>query len=181
VPEVFDVSGADIVMERAAGPTMLDYLGRRPWALGAQARQLARLHGLVHQAPADGPALPLPFGYCERDRHVLLHRDLHPKNVVLTRNGPMIIDWEGAAHGPAIADVAMTWAIIRVSEVPGPRIEAATMRALRMAFTRAFLRAAGPVDDDWRMTAIRLRLADPKVLPSEAARLEKLHRITLGY
>ena len=43
VPEVFDVSGADIVMERAAGPTMLDVLGRRPWTLRAHARELARL------------------------------------------------------------------------------------------------------------------------------------------
>src|SRR5215472_13478770 len=46
VPEVFDVSGSDIVMERAVGPTMLDALGSRPWTLRAQARELARLHGL---------------------------------------------------------------------------------------------------------------------------------------
>jgi len=44
VPEVFDVSGADIVMARATGPTMLDLLGARPWTVGAQARLLARLH-----------------------------------------------------------------------------------------------------------------------------------------
>lgn len=52
VPAVFDVSAADIVMERVAGPTMLDLLGRRPWTVRAQARLLARLHGLVHQVPA---------------------------------------------------------------------------------------------------------------------------------
>ena len=38
VPEVFDVSGHDIVMERVAGPTMLEAVGRRPWTAGAQAR-----------------------------------------------------------------------------------------------------------------------------------------------
>src|ERR1700729_1203549 len=53
-PEVFEVDGSDIVMERATGPTMLDVLGRRPWTLRRQARLLARLHETVHQAP------PLP-------------------------------------------------------------------------------------------------------------------------
>ena len=51
VPEVFEISGSDIVMERATGPTMLDVMGRRPWTVRKQARLLARLHGLVHQAP----------------------------------------------------------------------------------------------------------------------------------
>ena len=54
VPEVFEVAGSDIVMERVTGPTMLDVLGRRPWTLRRQARLLARLHETVHQAP------PLP-------------------------------------------------------------------------------------------------------------------------
>src|ERR1700761_5987177 len=65
VPEVFDVAGADIVMERAVGPTMLDVLGRRPWTIRAHARLLARLHELVHQVPASGLAgfaLRSPFG-----------------------------------------------------------------------------------------------------------------------
>src|ERR1700677_3711192 len=44
VPEVFEVSGPDIVMERADGPTMLEELGRRPWTARRQARLLARLH-----------------------------------------------------------------------------------------------------------------------------------------
>src|ERR1700761_1436404 len=59
VPKVFDVSGTDIVMERAAGPTMLELVGRRPWTAREQARLLARLHGLVHQVPASGLSPPL--------------------------------------------------------------------------------------------------------------------------
>jgi aminoglycoside phosphotransferase (APT) family kinase protein len=178
VPEVFDVSGADIVMERAAGPTMLDVIARRPWTVRAQAGLLARLHDLVHQVPASGLHglfLPSPFEtikYSEGD--VLLHRDLHPQNVILTPGGPMIIDWEGAARGPAIADIAMTWVIIGFSDIPGPRLRAVAARGVQAALTRSFVRAAGPIDDSWRLTAIRRRLADPNLLPSEAARLEKL-------
>ena len=178
VPEVFDVSGPDIVMERAVGPTMLDAFGRRPWTFRAQAGLLARLHGLVHQVPASalhGLDLPAPFGTSEPgEGDVLLHRDLHPQNVVLTPGGPMIIDWEGAARGPAIADVAMTWVIVRFSDVPGPRLQALAARGVQAAFTRSFVRAAGPVDDSWRLTVIQRRLADPNLLPAEVARLEKL-------
>src|SRR5580704_17294327 len=107
VPEVFDVSGCDIVMERAVGPTMLDVVARRPLKLRTHARLLARLHGIVHQVPASGLAgLALRTHRGEAapaDGDVLLHRDLHPLNVILTEAGPMIIDWEGASHGPAVA------------------------------------------------------------------------------
>lgn len=179
VPEVFDVSGADIVMERAAGPTMLDVVGRRPWTFRAHARELARLHNLVHQVPAAdlaGLALRSAFGPEPGDDHVLLHTDLHPQNVILTGTGPMIIDWEGASYGPAIIDVALTWVIVGYSDAPGSRIEAAVLRTFQAAFTRAFVRAAGPLDESARHTAIRLRMVDPNVRPWEALRMERLLR-----
>jgi Ser/Thr protein kinase RdoA (MazF antagonist) len=155
VPEVFDVSGADIVMARAAGPTMVDVLIRRPWTVGGQARLLARLHDQVHAAPALD-WLPAPFGDgAESGAAVLLHRDLHPMNVILTADGPQIIDWEGAARGPAVADVAMTWVIVAFSQVRLPRLEAVATRTLQAMFTRAFLRAAGPLDQHWRQAIVR--------------------------
>lgn len=179
VPEVFDVSGSDIVMERAVGPTMLDAVARRPWTFRSHARLLARLHDLVHQVPAAslaGLALWSPFGDGPPDDdHVLLHTGLHPQNVILTGTGPVIIDWEGASYGPAMVDVALTWVIVRYSEIPpAPRVQVVVMRAFQGAFTRSFVRAAGPVDESWRHTALRLRLADPHTLPTEAVRLERL-------
>ena len=172
VPEVFAVSGPDIVMERADGPTMLEALGRRPWTLRGQARLLARLHHLVHQVPAM-PGLRTPCGYEDRDRHVLVHRDLHPLNVILTPAGPVIIDWEGAASAPAVYDVALTWAILGFSDVPDEGLKAMLIRSLQAAFTRTFVRAAGPIDETWRAMAVRHRLADPNTLPTERARLER--------
>ncbi|MCW2933387.1 MAG: hypothetical protein JWM19_4349 [Actinomycetia bacterium] len=174
VPGVFDVSGPDIVMERAVGPTMLDFVGRRPWTVRTQARSLARIHGLVHQVPASGLPLPCFAAIEPGDSDVLLHRDLHPQNVILTQNGPVLIDWEGAARGPALADVAMTWVIIGFSGIPAHGLEAVVARGVQGIFTRSFVRAAGPIDDEWRLTAIRQRLADPHLLPSEVARLERL-------
>jgi aminoglycoside phosphotransferase (APT) family kinase protein len=178
VPEVFDVSGCDIVMERATGPTMLDAIARRPWTVSAQAGLLAELHDLVHGVPIAGVPgldLPAPFGTASPpEADVLLHRDLHPQNVILTQRGPVIIDWEGAVRGPAVADIGMTWVIIGFSDIPGPRWRAVAARGVQAALTRSFLRAAGPLDDAWRLTVIRRRLADPNLLPSEAARLRKL-------
>jgi aminoglycoside phosphotransferase (APT) family kinase protein len=171
VPEVLEVTGAGIVMGRVSGPTMLAVLARRPWTAPAQARLLARLHGLVHRVPAEavaGLGLPLPFGDGPGPDDVLLHQDLHPANVILTRDGPVIIDWERAACGPAGADVATTWAIIAFSEIPGSRAEAAAARATRALFTRSFTRAA---ERDWRLAAIGERLANRNTLPSETARL----------
>jgi aminoglycoside phosphotransferase (APT) family kinase protein len=173
VPEVFEVAGSDIIMERATGPTMLDVLGRRPWTLRRQARLLARLHATVHQAPAL-PGLRAPCGDEDLDSQVLLHRDLHPMNVILTSAGPLIIDWEGAARGPAMYDVAWTWVIIASSEVPDTGLASAAVRGVQAQLTRSFVRAAGPIDQAWRAMAIRDRLVDHNVLPAERARLERL-------
>jgi aminoglycoside phosphotransferase (APT) family kinase protein len=172
VPEVFDVAGSDIVMERADGPTMLTVLGQRPWTLRAQARLLARLHEVVHRAPALD-WLPAPFGAGD-GAQVLLHRDLHPQNVILTADGPRIIDWEGAARGPAAADVAMTWVVAGFSSPPGGRLMAVKVRTMQGLFIRSFLAAAGPVDRTVRAAAVRQRLADRHLLPPERARLERL-------
>jgi Ser/Thr protein kinase RdoA (MazF antagonist) len=173
VPEVFEVAGSDIVMERAVGPTMLDAMARRPWTARGQARLLARLHALVHQVPAP-PGLPAPCGDEDLDSQVLVHRDLHPINVILTSTGPVIIDWEGAARAPAIFDVAMTWAIVGFSEVPETGLKSAVVRGVQSLFTRSFVSAAGPIDQAWRAAAVRNRLLDPNVLPSERTRMERL-------
>ena len=51
-------------------------------------------------------------------------------------------------------------------------------RRFQALFTRTFVRAAGPIDQTWRATAVRHRLADPNTLPAERARLERLSRLT---
>ena len=152
---------------------MLDVMGRRPWTVRKQARLLARLHGLVHQAPGL-PELRALLGDEYPDNQVVLHRDLHPMNVILTATGPVIIDWEGAARGPALLDVAMTWVVVGFSEVPETGLGAAAVRGVQSLFTSSFARAAGPLDQTWRAIAVRHRLADPNLLPTERARLERL-------
>jgi Ser/Thr protein kinase RdoA (MazF antagonist) len=180
VPEVFDVSGADIVMARATGPTMLDALARRPWTVRAQAALLAGLHARVHAVP---PLDWLRAPFRDADEadggpagEVLLHHDLHPQNVILTRDGARIIDWEGASRGPAVADVVMSWVIIAFAGIPGSRVQAAARQPVRALFAREFLRAAGPVDRRWLAVGVRRRLGDRNLQPAERVRLESLLR-----
>jgi len=169
VPEVFDVSGADIVMEHVVGPTMLQDLSRRPWTLDRHARMLAALHRTVHAVPALS-LLRAPFG----DGPVLLHTDLHPGNVILTETGPRLIDWEGAVRGPAAADLALTWVVIATSQVPGPLVQRTVVGAVQAMFARRYLAAVHPLAPSWLTAAARHRLDDAGLLGSEAAVLRRL-------
>src|SRR5258706_12412435 len=138
VPEVLGVDGPDIVMEKVDGPTMLADAARRPWRLARHAASLARLHGQVHAVPALD-WLRAPFG----DGGALLHLDLPPENVLLSARGAGVVDWAGAARGPAEADVALCWLVVATSEVPGPAWQRAVGRAGQRPFAGIVLRRAG--------------------------------------
>jgi aminoglycoside phosphotransferase (APT) family kinase protein len=134
VPRVERAEGPDIVMERVDGPTMLADLARRPWMMRTHAATLARLHHQLHAIPAPS--------WLERrigEGNDLIHLDLHPDNVLLGANGPVVIDWPNAAAGPGAADVAHTWLVTETATPPGgmaQRIVAAVGRGL---FLRSFL------------------------------------------
>jgi tRNA A-37 threonylcarbamoyl transferase component Bud32 len=87
VPEVFEVRDDGLVLERVDGPTMLANLRRRPWRAFREAQTLAQLHSQLHEIPFEG--------------NRLLHLDLHPDNVLLSRRGPVVIDWSNARAGDA--------------------------------------------------------------------------------
>lgn len=176
VPEVFGADGQDLVMERLAGPTMLDDLARRPWRAARHAGVLADLHNRLHQVAApDGLRHPVGPG----DR--VVHLDLHPSNVMLTSGGPVVIDWSNAGAGAPGADVAMTFLIMASSdadELP-PHIRL-VVGILRRVFLRRFLAA---VHDDHRpyvAPVAEIRIADPNVRPAEAVRLRRLARDVSG-
>lgn len=172
VPEVFDVDGPDLVMERVEGPTMAAALVRRPWTLAAQAQVLAGVHRAVHAVPAPD-WLPAPFG---ASGGALLHLDLHPENVLLTAAGPVVIDWTNAARGPAAADVADAWLVISVAGMPGGRLQAAVVGAAQGTFARLFRRAAGLDLTAVLPEAAERRLADRNLGDRERHRIERIVR-----
>src|SRR4051794_16820621 len=128
VPEVKSASGPELVMTRVQGPSMLEAIGKQPWALQRHARQLATLHQQLHTVPAP------PFARRPFDRgDALIHLDLHPLNVLIGEDGPVIIDWTNACAGPGALDEAYTWVLVRTSQIPGPVWQ---QRLLRLAQPR---------------------------------------------
>jgi serine/threonine-protein kinase RIO1 len=96
VPHVYEVHDDALVMEYVDGATMAADLRRRPWRLARHMRTLAELHDRLH-------------------RLGVVHLDLHPENVLLGPDGPVVIDWTNAREdGDPAMDDALSWLILRV-------------------------------------------------------------------
>lgn len=102
VPVVYRAEGADLVMERVDGPTLLHALLSGEIDTRNGAVVLADLHTALHALPPRDAVA----GAC------VLHLDLHPDNVVLGPAGPVLIDWRNAADGPADLDIALSALIL---------------------------------------------------------------------
>jgi aminoglycoside phosphotransferase (APT) family kinase protein len=163
-PQVFDADGPDLVMERLTGADMLADLARRPWRVRRHARLLARLHDQLHAVVAP-PGLRQPFG----DGTSVLHLDLHPGNVMLTADGPVVIDWSNVAAGPPGADVAVAQLIMTVSEVDSLPIAVRPVAGqVRRTFVRDFVAHVDADPDRYLALAARYRIGDPNTRPAEA-------------
>ena len=117
------------IWEHAAGTSMWQRVVDHPTQAAEQGRLLADIqHGLL--APVPPVTLPRQrdrieskirrtaatvdesFGRAlallppESGTPRLCHGDLHPSNVILTNDGPILVDWFDASRGDPIADVA---------------------------------------------------------------------------
>jgi len=111
VPEVYEAAGPDLVMTRLSGPTMLAALRDGEADPAASGRTLADLHHRLRRVPAR----------LSRDPAVrVLHLDLHPDNVILSPDGPMVIDWRNTREGTPDLDAAMTAVILAQIAVESP-------------------------------------------------------------
>jgi aminoglycoside phosphotransferase (APT) family kinase protein len=69
----------------------------------------------------------------------LCHGDLHPSNVILGPDGPMLVDWFDASRGDAVADVARTSLTMLGAGAEAPRHLPGSDRRTLAALTRAYL------------------------------------------
>ncbi|TQS46065.1 phosphotransferase [Cryptosporangium phraense] len=159
VPEVFAAAGPDLILRRVDGPTMFRATAEGTLAPDAAAQVLADLHERLHA---------LPLG--------VVHLDLHPENVLLGADGPVLIDWRNARTGPPDLDTALTAVILaQVAIEPGHPLAGAAAATLT-----AFLRCApgallAGLDD-----ALARRHDDRGITPAERARLPEAAALIRG-
>ena len=176
VPRVYELGpdhiiGRDLLMERIDGPTMLEDFDRRPWMLMSHIRTLVKVQRAVNAVPAPdwmspktGPIVP--------GGDSLLHLDLHPMNVMISPDGPVVIDWTNAAGGPPGFDAALTYVEMLTFELTSPRD-----RAAQKITTTAFRRWSGADQiDAFLAAACDHRLADPVITPGERAATAALRK-----
>lgn len=199
-PTVLDLVSVDgcpaIVFERVPGPSMLEEAVRRPEQTRGLADELCRLQRLLAEvpAPASLPRLrdrlrsnitsadvdePLR-AQALRDLDDLpegtavCHFDLHPNNVLLGPDGPVVIDWFDAAAGDPAADVVRTSLLLR-PELGDGHLDGAPAELVR-AFLDLHRSDSADVlaaDPGWERVVCTARIAEPV---GEAAHVELRRR-----
>jgi hypothetical protein len=180
-----------IIYERVDGPSMLAVCSSKPWLVFRMARLLAELHTELHRMAGEGfpslrpslraaiesaPSLPpdLKAGALQLfealpDGRALCHLDFHPDQVLLTAQGPVIIDWMTARQGHPLADVARTAIMLSIGQVPyGSRAMRVIVNLWRGLFLRAYLARYIELNPGVSREAIRTWMA-----PLSAARLHE--------
>src|SRR5258708_6284102 len=169
-PELFDVDGSEMLLERVRGESMLRDLGARPWRWRAYADLLADLHQQLHAIPPP-PGLETGFGAGDS----LLHLDLHPENVIIGAGGVSVIDWAGACRGRAAVDLTNTWVTMATSEIPGGVVLRGIAGLMRRAFVARFL---SHFDQDVLVeeisTVAQHRASDRNVTDAERVRISRM-------
>ncbi|WP_327091000.1 phosphotransferase [Nonomuraea sp. NBC_01738] len=151
-PRVRSHGPAEIVLERLRGPVMVEALMDGTLQAGDAGVMLAGLLRDLHELDT------------------VVHLDLHPENVILTANGPVVIDWSNARDGDPALDRAVS-ALILAEVAVGPRIEAAVAGEIMASLVRSL---PLPLDLDG---ALAMRAANPTLSPEEKAMLDPAARL----
>lgn len=171
VPSVRDLTQIDgrasIVFERIDGPSMWQRMLDDPSQIDALTAELVSVQRMIHSAgiPTGVPDLTARLrskvSACsvidESERGearriadelprgaALIHGDLHPGNVLLGRNGPIVIDWFDATIGHPVADVVRSSLLLRLGFEGGPQ------RDLAVLTRSALRRSHGAFVEAWR-------------------------------
>jgi aminoglycoside phosphotransferase (APT) family kinase protein len=170
VPEVYEAGGRDIVMQRLDGSTMLTDFSKHPWRLYRHGRTIADLMKQLHRIPAPDWLKQKHDG----EGNALVHLDLHPDNVMLTSQGPIVIDWSNAGLGIPEAEVADLWMLMSSANPPVSAVERFLLRLGRRVFVNAFIKHFDRDAVRRRLElAARYRLKDRNMQDDERERIRR--------
>lgn len=208
VPQVYAVTAVNgrhaIVYERICGPTLLQALHANPGSVTHFARQMAHVQAGIHQRSPSGlpsrretlrtaiarAALPpvlkeLAMASLDRmrDGEALCHGDFHPGNIIISAGGPVVIDWNDAAIGHPLADVARTHLLLQMADTPSqvqPSLERLRLQ-LCDTYLNHYLISTGRDRrelEDWQVPVAAARLAEQ--VPGEAEHILQMLAQRMG-
>jgi aminoglycoside phosphotransferase (APT) family kinase protein len=207
VPKVFNKVSINnregIVYERIEGPALLNELTTKPWNVVKYSRLLAKLHVQIHevQAPenletqrewATG-GIPntdkLSNDLKEKvlrllnylpDGSKLCHGDFHPGNIILSKNGPVIIDWMTVSKGVPSGDVSRTLTILEAAKAPEGTPLRWLLEWIRKTFLATYLKTYLQINPDikgslgaWQAVMAANFMSDVSI-PEEETHLQKI-------
>jgi len=188
-----------IVFERIVGKSLLKILEASPWRLVSVACLLAEYHARMHkcslpqEAPGQREQIEQGIAWAkdltedERQRiltvlvrlpdgNAICHGDFHPDNILITENGPVIIDWMTGRRGHPLADVERTVLLLQTGGLPpdaslGMRL---MINASRSGLVKIYLaryrqiRSAPQADiGAWELPLLAARLFEVENYPDE--------------
>ena len=184
-PRVWDVVKAGgrpgIVMDLIVGESMLRWGTTYPWRIYTGANMMARMHVELHcKTGAEMPILrdKLARGVenaSEVAEHIreqaleclaglpdgdsICHGDFHPDNIIMTKSGPVIIDWSDGVIGRPAADVARTVVLVESGAPLVGMIRRGVIGVARRVFLSFYLR------EYFRLTGMTRDEVRPWMLP----------------
>jgi tRNA A-37 threonylcarbamoyl transferase component Bud32 len=163
VGKIVEVNGRrGLIYERIQGISMLQDMNARPWTLLKHAHSLAELQVQINGQSITGlPSYKDRISYDIRktphlskdlqnkvlarledltDGQNICHGDHHPGNVLITKSGPIVIDWMTACTGNRWTDVARTSLILSVgAKGAGKKVRPIIRMAIKL-YHRTYLK-----------------------------------------
>lgn len=179
-----------LIYEKVEGPTMFSSIQQTTRSVSCCARLMAQLHFELHQIEIDiRPNVKTELSKCINNTHeiskpekafvlnileklpeghVICHYDFHPGNIILSPNGPMIIDWLNMLVGHHTADVTRTFMLIHSAAIPPSAPAWLSVEGFREQFSKAYL------NEYFQLSGIHQSALDDWLAPTFAARICEL-------
>lgn len=174
-----------ISMDKVVGPNYLEWMLRTPLAWEKLARFFAYEHHEMHLHRAhELPALheklaarirgaPLPDDVRSRALErlealpmgdMVCHGNYHPLNIIVSLDGPKVMEWSDAAKGYYMADVARTCLLLELSALRAEDLglspsQVNMLEKLRGAYTYESLKIWGKGEEDLRQCMVPVAAA----------------------